>query len=149
MNPKRILARDRRGAAVHEAGHITIAARFGMYPVSAWIVRNDPAGDYERTWIGRVQFHQLGRLTPQQRRMVGVAGSVAEWLCGGGWIEDYFPEMSESDWGLAGCEPDEPDGALMDAVADVGELFERDGPGWRELMTEARRLVVHSRDIAA
>jgi len=79
--------------------------------------------------------------------MVGVAGSVAEHLWLGGWIEDYSPEgsMSESDWHLAGCNPDEPDDALVDAAGEVGQLFDRGGPGWRELIAETRRLIVESR----
>ena len=81
-------------AAVHEAGHVVTARQFGLEILSAWIVPND-AGPDERTWAGRVQIKKAG--APEMVcRMVGCAGSVAEWLWGGGWIEDYFPEMSES-----------------------------------------------------
>ena len=102
---------------------------------------------YKVTWLARLQIHNPGKLPKSPQRMVGVAGSVAEWLWQGGWIEDYSPEglMSESDWHLAGCAPDEPDDALMHAVEEVGQLFERDGPGWQELIAEARRLIVASR----
>jgi hypothetical protein len=136
MSSKRTLAQDRRHAAVHEAGHLVVAASFGLYPASAWIAPNEPAGDDERTWVGRVQFVTgLNRLGPLDRCMVGVAGDVAEHLWRGGWIEDFFPDgMSESDWRLAGCVPDEPDDALMDAVGEVGQLFHRGGPGWRQLI---------------
>ncbi len=99
------------------------------------------------TWLGRVQIYNPGKLPKTAQRMVGVAGSVAEWLWQGGWIEDYSPEglMSESDWHLAGYVPDEPDDALMVAVAEVGRLFERGSQGWQELIAEARRLIVNSR----
>jgi hypothetical protein len=39
----------------------------------------------------------------------------------------YGAAMSESDRHLVGCEPDEPDDALMIAIEDVGRLFARDG----------------------
>jgi hypothetical protein len=147
MNSKRTLARDRRHAAVHEAGHLVVATRLGFETCSAWIVANDGGGTDEVTWLGRVQIHNPGKLPKTAQRMVGVAGSVAEWLWQGGWIEDYSPEglMSESDWHLAGCIPDEPDHALMVAVAEVGRLFERGSQGWQELIAEARRLIVNSR----
>jgi hypothetical protein len=77
--------------------------------------------------------------------MVGVAGEVAEHLWWGGWIEDFYPEeMSESDWHLTGCNPDEPDDALIQAAGKVGELLSRNGPQWRGLIAEARRLIVLS-----
>jgi hypothetical protein len=55
------------------------------------------------------------------RRMVGMAGSVAEHLWFGGWIEDHYPDgMSESDWYLAGCSPsDEPYDPIMEAAEEV------------------------------
>jgi hypothetical protein len=146
MNSKRTFAGDRRITAVHEAGHLVIARRLGLEVVSAWIMPNDAAPPDERTWIGRVQIFRLGEKGERARRMVGVAGSVAEWLWFGGWIEDFFPDaMSESDWHLAGCAVDQPDDALMQAASDVGELFARGGPGWQELVAESRRLIVESR----
>jgi hypothetical protein len=60
----------------------------------------------------------------------------------------YGAAMSESDRHLVGCEPDEPDDALMIAIEDVGRLFARDGSGWQELIAEARRLIVDSRPLA-
>jgi hypothetical protein len=62
-------------------------------------------------------------------------------------MEDYFPDdlMSESDLLLAGCAPGEPDNALMDAAAEVGRVLDRGSPGWQELITEARRLIVDAR----
>jgi Zn-dependent protease len=37
MNSKRTLARERRLAAVHEAGHVVIARRVGFKTAAAWI----------------------------------------------------------------------------------------------------------------
>jgi hypothetical protein len=148
MNSKRILARDRRQAAVHEAGHVVVARRLGLRISSAWIVLNEgEAAADELTWSGRVQIESVHGVDQLSRRMVGVAGAVAEYLWRGRWIEDFFPEgnMSESDWHLAGCNPDEPDDAIMDAIGEVGRLFEHDGFWWQELIAESRRLIVASR----
>jgi hypothetical protein len=78
--------------------------------------------------------------------MVALAGEVAEHLWFGGGIEDFYPgTMSESDWCLTGCKPDEPDDALMVAVEEVGRLLARGGRQWPALIAEARRLIVESR----
>jgi hypothetical protein len=149
MNPKRILARERRSAAIHEAGHVVIARTLGFELLSAWIVPHDGEEPDDRTWIGRVQIGRPHEASEYDRRMLGVAGAVAEHLWHGGWIEDYSPDegMSESDWHLAGwSDPDdEPDDVFLDAIEDVGRLFTRDGAGRQELIAEARRLIVASR----
>jgi len=56
MNPRRTLARDRRPAAIHEAGHVVVARQLGIEISSAWIAPNDGGLPDERTWIGRVQM---------------------------------------------------------------------------------------------
>jgi hypothetical protein len=145
MTPKGISARDRRMAAVHEAGHIVIARALGFEVWSAWIGPN--TGEVvERTWIGHVRIAGLENADDVSRRMVGVAGSVAAHLWCGGTIEDFSPDaMSRSDWYFAGCDPNEPDDALMDAIGEVGRLLARDGPIWQELIAESRRLILASR----
>jgi hypothetical protein len=87
----------------------------------------------EKTWIGRIQIVQAPA-DPLARRMIGVAGEVAEHL----WFD-------ESDWRLAGCEPDEPDDLLIDASAEVDRLLSRETPYWRALIAEIRHLIVQSR----
>jgi hypothetical protein len=146
MNSKRTLARERRLAAVHEAGHVVIARRVDFKIASAWITPNageDAEG--ERAWTGRVQIVRV-RADKFACRMVGVAGSVAEYLWLGGWIDAYFPDtLSEGDWHLTGCDPDQPDDALMEAIGEVGQLLAHEGSGWHELIAESRRLIVASR----
>jgi hypothetical protein len=146
MNDRRkIGARDRRCAAVHEAGHAVVARHFGCEIVSAWIVPADNPGPDEKTWIGRIQIMQAPA-DPLARRMIGVAGEVAEYLWFGGSIEDFYPDvMSKSDWRLSGCEPDEPDDLLIDAAAEVGRLLSRETPHWQALIAEIRHLIVQSR----
>jgi hypothetical protein len=84
---------------------------------------------------------------PHRRRMIGVAGAIAEHLWQDGWIEDFWPEgnMSESDWQMAGCEPDQPDDAFWRAIDSVSRMFRVDGPMWPVVLREARRLIVESR----
>jgi hypothetical protein len=146
MNPKRTHARDRRLAAVHEAGHIVIARAVGLEVGSAWIGPNT-GKVAKRTWIGHVGILDFeSKADDVSRRMVGVAGSVAAHLWCGGCIEDFFLDaMSKSDWYFAGCDPDEPDDTLMDAIREVGQMLARDGAGWQELIAESRRLIVASR----
>ncbi len=124
-----------------------IARRAGFEIASAWILRNADAAADEKYWTGRVQIMFPPCADIAARRMVGVAGSVAEHLWRGGWVEEYWPDesLSVSDWHLAGCKPDEPDDAFMDAIAEVGRLLAREGPEWQALVTESRRLIVESR----
>jgi hypothetical protein len=146
MNSKRTPARERRLAAVHEAGHVVIARRVGFKIASAWIMPNDgEEAEHEGTWTGRVQIESV-RADKFACRMVGVAGSVAEHLWLGGSIDDYFPDtLPEGDWHLTGCDPDQPDDAFMEAIGEVGQLLARGGSGWQELITESRWLIVASR----
>jgi hypothetical protein len=53
--------------------------------------------------------------------------------------------MSESDWQMAGCEPDQPDDAFWRAIDSVSRMFRVDGPMWPVVLREARRLIVESR----
>jgi hypothetical protein len=148
MDQRRILARDRRAAAIHEAGHLVVARWAGAEIASAWIVQNDNPAPDEKTYGGRVQIVQIGGIDPRRRRMIGVAGAVAEHLGAGGWIEDLWPEdssISESDWSLAGCEPGQADEAIARAIDSVGRMLRLDGPVWPQVLREARRLVVEAR----
>jgi len=144
---KMISARDRRMAAVHEAGHLVMAARFSLYPSSAWITPIEPAGPDKRTWVGLVQFSTgLDRLAPIERSMLGCAGAVAQ-IC---WQRDYLdPDywtdadmMSASDWRLSGCEPGKPNDSCIEAIEKLHYLLSDGGPLWSDLVREARRLIV-------
>lgn len=147
---KRIEAIDRRRAAIHEAGHLVVAASFGHYPSSAWIARADVADlKNERLWHGRVQFLTLDRLDALQRRMVGCAGAVAELS----WCrEDVEPTiwgeldlMSPSDWKLCGVV--QLDGLCVEALERLQYLLSEGGPLWNGMLRQARRLIVEARQI--
>lgn len=151
LTRKQIQARDRRHAAIHEAGHLAVAASFGLYPTSAWIAPSDGAdSENERLWHGRVQFLTLDRLDALQRRMVGCAGAVAELS----WCrEDIEPSawaeldlMSPSDWKLCGVA--QLDDLCVEALERLQYLLDPDGgPLWPDLIVESRRLIVESRQL--
>jgi hypothetical protein len=147
-SPARIIARDRRLAAVHEAGHVVVAARFGLHPDTAWIRRAKSPAE-QPAWIGRVQFVDVGVLSALERRMLGCAGAMAELLWQGEDIHpDYWIEadrMSEADWDLAGCEPGEPDDICIEAIEELEQLLSEDGPLWSDLLRHARQLIVEAR----
>ncbi len=56
MSYRRLLARDRRKAAVHEAGHVVIARMFGLTDIDAHIRRHFESSIYEKTWVGQTGF---------------------------------------------------------------------------------------------
>lgn len=113
LSPIKIAARDRRGAANHEAGHFVVATWAGMRNIGAWIGprrTNDPLHD--ATWTGQMMRPDWDALSPHRRRMVAMAGGMAEFLwraeswelecfCAEDWLSE--PEvMSPSDWFHAG-----------------------------------------------
>ena len=149
VDPKQVLARDRRLAAVHEAGHVVVAAHFGLPPARARIWRADAPMPDGRAWIGRIRFRGLDGLSSLERRMLGCAGAAAE-LC---WQhEDIHPDhwieadhMSEADWRLAGCALGEPDDICIEAIEELQHLLSEDGPLWSDLLRQARQLIVEAR----
>jgi hypothetical protein len=158
LTRKRISARDRRIAAIHEAGHITMARHIGLTAISAWLVEMPGAGKYEKLWIGHTRFLSpsvLKRKIPHMKfAMFAVAGAVAE-CC---WQRTSYDEtvdydtwneedaMSESDWASCRCEPGNPSTQLLTTIEAVFLLFDREvGKLWPPLLSEARRLIVNSR----
>jgi hypothetical protein len=157
MSAARIEALDRRKSAVHEAGHEVIARHVGAGCINAWIHPTETNGVadplLERTWNGHCRV-LLSTTTAESRRMIAVAGAVAERVCGVWgdapnaysliecfeWSEDT---MSPADWKMAGVEPGKPDDAFMQAVEDVIDLL--DGPLKPELYATARELIVDAR----
>ncbi|EBU7498354.1 hypothetical protein DK058_26140, partial [Salmonella enterica subsp. enterica serovar Typhi] len=113
MTINRINARDRRKAAIHEAGHMVVASALGYYP-RGWIFENEHVSDPldQKMWGGRTTIRGLVDL--DDRKLIGVAGFVAEtiWDC----VEDVDlgdmlawdqNMMSSSDWQMCGAEPGE------------------------------------------
>lgn len=153
IDPIRLWARDRRLAAVHEAGHAVIERVLGV-PVGLAYVYLTPDRDLDplccRTWLGRT--HYASKLAnSRQRAMIAVAGAVAELAWLGEPIDaDFWFEparMSASDWGLAQCDPGNPDDRCIEAIASIEEVLARGASHWPNLLKEARRLIINSRVI--
>jgi hypothetical protein len=149
MNPIRIFAQDRRLAAIHEAGHVVIANMLSINVAFAYIYEphNHADPQFQKTWAGRT-YCNLKKADPRQRRMIGVAGAVAE-LC---WREEFVDDdywtdpnmMSKSDWRLTRCRPGAPDERCVEAIYAVAEVLERGASLWGDLVRIARDLIVRT-----
>lgn len=155
LSPRRTEARDRRLAAVHEAGHVVIALHLGYEPQAYIrpIGADDPTET--KTWIGQAGMCMPPEAPPEHMRMVGIAGMVAEevwrhrdpdcveWFYWGDVL--YDPAcMSDSDWRWCGYEPGEEDHDLCDPAAEVARLLT--GELWPLLVAESRDLITRGRE---
>ncbi|WP_069880896.1 hypothetical protein [Bosea sp. BIWAKO-01] len=146
MDVRRIIARDRRMAAVHEAGHAVVAMHLGFEVVGAFI-RPNPTDDIysEKSYLGQATYEPPSDLS--QRRLIAVAGVVAEevWKARGpayGYWPDFVADpacMSPTDWAGTECEPGEPDDNLITAVGEVEDLLA--GELWPKLTALSRKLI--------
>jgi hypothetical protein len=152
----RVSVRDRRHAAVHEAGHVVVARHLGILTLQAEIRKIEPEDCTEKEWIGSVRCQTEGVVT-SKRRLVAVAGLVAEACWDGEIFEQLYedlesdPEkMSQSDWDISGCPSGEPSEQFWDAMEQAFELLNGEtGKLWDALVLEARGLIVRSRQDAA
>jgi len=157
LSGKRLSARDRRHAAIHEAGHVTMARHVGLNAVSAWLEEIRDPGKHDKLWIGHTEYLPPSFLNKKISRkkivMYAVAGAVAE-CC---WNREAFDEdvwsdpdaMSASDWISCGCEPSVPSPKILNIIEDVFSLFSREaGELWPAVAIEARSLIRNSRDSA-
>lgn len=152
----RINARDRRRAAVHEAGHIVIAEQFGIGVARAaiWPTPRENAR-VEKTWGGQIQVFAGSESRPEAWRAIGIAGRVAEDV----WFEhddqavdayywdfvfDEVAAMSTSDWQLCGAEPEIDADELSVAAAKIAGLLQ--GELREKLIKTARKLILEARD---
>lgn len=133
MKERRIIAHDRRMAAVHEAGHVVVAMHLGVDVLDADI-RPNPTDNirFEKSYLGRATYAQPS--DSEQARLIAVAGMVAEevWKAHGPAYEHWWDHMcdpacmSHSDWVGTGCKPGEPDDALIEAAETVEDLLGRE-----------------------
>jgi hypothetical protein len=152
----RVSARDRRHAAVHEAGHVVVARHLGIMTVQVEIRKIEPQDFTDKEWVGSVQCLTEG-VVASKRKVVAVAGLVAEACWDGEKFDDLYDalelnpeEMSQSDWDLSGCLSGEPSKQFWDAMEQAFELLNREtGKLWNALFVEARGLIVRSRQDAA
>ena len=87
-NPEEIARCDKREAAIHEAGHLTVGLALSVHG-SAWVYRSqtvDP--ENEKLWVGKHEAQ--GLITAA----VAISGLVAE--C---WVENPVTSADEiADW---------------------------------------------------
>ena len=146
----RTIARHRRLAAVHEAGHIVIARHSGVHVHRAriWPVDVDDL-DSQWAWSGQVQTIGLDRAPAEVRCMIGVAGAVAEMSWHGeeidtsdGWALGDALGLSSSDWSIADCDPGRRfDWPVLRAIEKTADLLRRGGPLWAALIAASNSLI--------
>ncbi|WP_426437794.1 hypothetical protein [Bradyrhizobium genosp. P] len=149
--PERTLARDRRLAAVHEAGHAAMAGHVGFRVVDVHIKPSghSPLDLCNKSWVGRITLDQNGcsnRALAKKWRWVALAGAVAEhaWKYNErvGYDEVEDPAfMSLSDWHMAGSTPAALTGELLDDLDSVCDLLGREGRLWPHLLLISRQLI--------
>jgi hypothetical protein len=152
----RVSARDRRRAAVHEAGHVVVARHLGVRILQAEIRKIEPQDSTEKEWVGSVQCLTEG-VVASKRKVLAVAGLVAEACWDGGMFSELYDalelspgDMSQADWDHSGCLPGEPSEQFGDEMEQAFELLNREtGKLWSALLVEARVLIVRSRRNAA
>jgi hypothetical protein len=151
----RFSARDRRLAAIHEAGHLVIGRHLGLSSISSWLEKVPNTEFDEKLWIGHTKYMRPSPpLGKTQMTMFSVAGSVAK-CC---WNNDAFCDtidndrwcaaevMSQSDWDGCGCTPGHPTKQMPRIIERPFALLKRkDGPLWPPLLSEARQLIEGSR----
>lgn len=144
----RIVAYERRNAAMHEAAHFSVVCWTGVRHVGAWIA---PVADcdphLDRTYTGQTVFgSDYHKLSEIRRFMIGVAGAMGECLWRDGpdpCISDiltYYDLMSSTDW-PEGCSSDEYPAKLERAGEKVVELL--NGALRQPWLSAARSLIVH------
>jgi hypothetical protein len=142
----RIIARDRRTAAVHEAGHAVIAMHLGAQVQSVHIRKNRTADLWsEKSYVGQATYSEPPDF--EQRRLIAVAGMVAEEVWRARGVTEHYwgdvmldPEcMSPTDWAETGCTPGDPDFELHEAAEAVEVLL--GGALFPKLTVLSRRLI--------
>ena len=156
INLKRREARDRRLAAVHEAAHHVIARHRGMHEVDSWIERVGDPTVHETSWAGHCRWRNPSPGASRCDLMIGVAGMVGENLSRAGNDPDRMDDiydvlddpncMSESDWHNAGL--DYGAGFTETQQHEIESVIDLlCGPLRSELLAQARKLIIESRDI--
>jgi hypothetical protein len=148
----RTKARDRRAAAVHEAGHVVVCRWAGLN-ATAKIWPLAEGNQIERSWGGQTFMgERFPRLSRIRRQMVAAAGPVAERF----WrdrtldlaelierVDTNLEFMSESDWHHFESGPGHLDRAAIRALERVfGLLHPQSGALWQEVCATSRELIV-------
>ncbi|WP_159351362.1 hypothetical protein [Roseomonas harenae] len=161
----RIILRDRRREAVHQAGHVVVARHYGATNTVAWIARRTGPVDFllECTWHGGFRLAKEG-LTRVQITDIGLAGVAAEvaWdsitnerssgflpLDWTDWynVTNYTETLGPADLSLAGRYEHGREDALVEDVIRLAAMLREQFR--TALVKEARALIVANRQIAS
>jgi hypothetical protein len=125
ISRSRILARDRRLSALHEAAHAVVAGHFG-YWARPWLEATDAADHlWDKLVIGHCDLLVLNA-SALHKRIIAVAGAVgvhiARWPNDDLWdeLDNIHSEMSPNDRRLAGFPIEPPD---MEWVYESEDFF--------------------------
>jgi hypothetical protein len=104
LSKKEIEARDKRRAAIHEAGHAIYAHSKGMLLTVEVFPSGTTKPAEEKTWVGRTSFY--GQLRKKDKAVMSLVGVVAEyldedpdvdWIAVEDYLEDSGVTLSETD----------------------------------------------------
>jgi hypothetical protein len=164
-NALRVEARDRRTAALHEAGHIVMARHF-RFPCEASVwphhEQNGQTLGEDRIWLGRTEISsrvifksgavKIKTPTRKQHRMIAVAGSVAQnlWryrhLDDQGFLDlncgEFIDDISDSDWHLLQLDPFKQTTQFFRLVVNAAMILRPNtGALWPQLIRVSRELI--------
>jgi hypothetical protein len=146
---QRYLEHDLHRACLHEAAHVVIARLYGAAEVNARVdptETSDPIA--EKTFVGSTQFCLPDGLDRDHRRMIALAGTVAEELAGDSEIDgfvllDYLEcgdvLLSETDAKLAGSY----------SAADLDRCIALVRHAWPQVLAEASSLAEEAKRLCA
>lgn len=78
---RKLEAKEKMSAAIHEASHAALASKFGCY-AAASIWRNPSNDPEQKTWLGRCEIYgQPGavRMPDELKKQLGVVTAPANW----------------------------------------------------------------------
>jgi hypothetical protein len=140
---KRFASRDRRRAAIHEAGHAIVARHFGA-EADAHIVRH-ALGDLDnKAWTGQCRWRRTG-LDQRAVRLICLAGYAANMI----WDSDAdagLDALYDDPQAFSKSDASGIDFALLDDDYDavLAILHEH----WDDVVVLARSLITDARDVA-
>jgi hypothetical protein len=144
MTPERvetIMRNELRVALVHEHAHVLVAEHLGM--TGTVNVKPNPNGssalDGERFWLGHAQIFGIGGAPANVKRLVGLAGLVAEQVY---YDEDVLAAGIMAEVDLIGLELSETDAALVGHYSeeDVAKTLELVRRHWSEIVRRTSRV---------
>jgi len=126
---KRLGARDRRRAALHEAGHALVFLRLTGASITARIYPRSELWIGEKFWGGHVETYRP--LIGRNARLFGLPGVVGEYVdrldeCDDDLMRDMLEAVSSSDWAAIGATVDQARSGqvvLHDELVELVELF--------------------------